>query len=204
MPKVWIAGTRDRDARGMARMKTISAYSSLTLELVRESGGLDFDHTEPRAFEVMSPHGMPSTSIALPWRRATILGIAMLALSVSALAYSAGAQDDAGKIKVPAATPASSKPPLPPTRRTGLPPTSVTAQPSGTSNSTGPRDSSAKNPDTRAPAEDPASNPYQVRTLQPASRARMHECGAEWQQLKASGAAGEKTWYTFAQSCLTR
>jgi hypothetical protein len=188
-------------------MKTVHACASLPLE----SGGLDFDHAGPRRFVVISPFAaMPAILTALPWRKATTLGLAMLALSVSALAYSAGAQEDASKTKVPPA--ASSKPPLPPTRPTGLPPTSVTAPPSGTSGPAGAPtppasqlDSSTKNPDARAlPAEDPASNPYQVRTLPPASRARMHECGAEWQQMKATGAAGEKTWYTFAQTCLTR
>jgi hypothetical protein len=32
----------------------------------------------------------------------------------------------------------------------------------------------------------------------------MHECALEWQKMKASGAATEKIWFTFAQSCLVR
>ena len=35
-----------------------------------------------------------------------------------------------------------------------------------------------------------------------ASRTRMHECGAQWQQMKMAGTAADKTWRVFAQSCL--
>ena len=35
-----------------------------------------------------------------------------------------------------------------------------------------------------------------------ATRARMHECGARWQQMKTSGAAADRTWHVFAVSCL--
>ena len=38
--------------------------------------------------------------------------------------------------------------------------------------------------------------------LPPASRARMHECGIEWQAMKLSGAATEKIWRVFATACL--
>lgn len=40
--------------------------------------------------------------------------------------------------------------------------------------------------------------------LPPASHARMHQCAVEWQNMKLTGAAQEKIWFNFAQSCLTR
>ncbi|HTJ03624.1 MAG TPA: hypothetical protein VL492_12610 [Methylovirgula sp.] len=40
--------------------------------------------------------------------------------------------------------------------------------------------------------------------LPTASRAQMHKCGAEWQKMKASGAATDKTWLAFAQTCLAQ
>jgi hypothetical protein len=42
------------------------------------------------------------------------------------------------------------------------------------------------------------------RALPPASRERMQECGREWQQIKWSGSAGERTWRDFAMECLPR
>ncbi len=49
------------------------------------------------------------------------------------------------------------------------------------------------------PQQDP---PPQPRNLPPASRARMHACGLEWQKMKETGAAADKTWQDFAQNCL--
>jgi hypothetical protein len=46
--------------------------------------------------------------------------------------------------------------------------------------------------------------PDMPETLPPASRAQMHKCGSEWQKMKASGAAADKTWLSFAKICLTR
>ncbi|WP_152428390.1 hypothetical protein [Methyloferula stellata] len=40
--------------------------------------------------------------------------------------------------------------------------------------------------------------------LPPASRSRMHQCGHEWEAMKASGAAADQTWRAFAQACLIR
>jgi hypothetical protein len=42
-------------------------------------------------------------------------------------------------------------------------------------------------------------HPY---VLPQASRARMHECGDEWQAMKMSGAATDKIWRVFAAACL--
>jgi hypothetical protein len=51
------------------------------------------------------------------------------------------------------------------------------------------------------PQRDP---PPQPRNLPPASRARMHECGLEWQKMKETGAAADKTWLDFARICLAK
>jgi hypothetical protein len=51
------------------------------------------------------------------------------------------------------------------------------------------------------PQREPASVP---RNLPPASRARMHACGLEWQRMKETGAAADKTWQDFARICLPK
>jgi hypothetical protein len=58
-----------------------------------------------------------------------------------------------------------------------------------------------------APIEAPrpqSAPPPQPRNLPPASRARMHACGLEWQKMKETGAAANKTWLDFAQICLAK
>ncbi|MGI8569588.1 MAG: hypothetical protein ACR2KT_11210 [Methylocella sp.] len=58
-----------------------------------------------------------------------------------------------------------------------------------------------------APIEAPRPQPDpppQPRTLPPASRARMHACGLEWQKMKETGAAADKTWFDFARICLPK
>jgi len=50
------------------------------------------------------------------------------------------------------------------------------------------------------PQRDPPPLP---RNLPPASRARMHACGLEWQKMKETGATADKTWQDFARICLT-
>jgi hypothetical protein len=40
--------------------------------------------------------------------------------------------------------------------------------------------------------------------LPAASRARMRDCGREWQEMKRTGQAKELTWRDFATQCLTR
>jgi len=37
-----------------------------------------------------------------------------------------------------------------------------------------------------------------------ASRARMHDCALQWQKMKLSGAAADKSWRDFAQVCLVK
>jgi hypothetical protein len=46
--------------------------------------------------------------------------------------------------------------------------------------------------------------PVPPRNLPPASRARMHACGLEWQKMKETGAAADKTWFDFALICLAK
>jgi hypothetical protein len=56
-----------------------------------------------------------------------------------------------------------------------------------------------------APIEAPRpqqDSPPQPRNLPPASRARMRACGLEWQKMKETGAASDKTWFDFARTCL--
>ncbi len=52
-------------------------------------------------------------------------------------------------------------------------------------------------PVTTAGDDDPPNLPA-------ASRGRMHECGKEWQSMKAAGQTVDKTWRQFAQVCLIR
>ncbi|MBV9396023.1 MAG: hypothetical protein JOZ84_16615 [Methylobacteriaceae bacterium] len=40
--------------------------------------------------------------------------------------------------------------------------------------------------------------------LPAASRARMRDCGREWEEMKRTGQAKELTWRDFATKCLTR
>lgn len=40
------------------------------------------------------------------------------------------------------------------------------------------------------------------RELPPATRQQMRACAIEWQMMKKSGEAGDKTWRDFAQNCL--
>jgi hypothetical protein len=49
-----------------------------------------------------------------------------------------------------------------------------------------------------------AEAPRQPRSLPLASRAKMHACGLEWQKMKATGSAADKTWFEFAQVCLAQ
>ena len=42
------------------------------------------------------------------------------------------------------------------------------------------------------------------RPLPAASRARMRVCGEEWRAMKLEGAARDKNWRDFAETCLKR
>ena len=49
------------------------------------------------------------------------------------------------------------------------------------------------------PTQGTLGHPY---LLPPASRARMHACGIEWQKRKMAGTAGDEVWRVFASQCL--
>jgi hypothetical protein len=59
-------------------------------------------------------------------------------------------------------------------------------------------------PDVPTPAPTNVAAVTVPRMLPPATRDRMHACGREWQQIKWSGSAGERTWRDFAMECLPR
>lgn len=100
--------------------------------------------------------------------------------------------------------------PLPPQRPTTLSPDQ---QPPATPELASPQPNAPMNaaPDTPpAPADEPIrpgvtnEGPGTLLKLPSASLARMHECAVEWQNMKTTGAAVEKTWFNFALKCLTR
>jgi hypothetical protein len=118
-------------------------------------------------------------------------------LSFAALAQ---AQDTIAKPKQP--TPAGhGAPPMPPVRPADLPPSSVSGFPEQQHE---PAAKEELHRDVPGEASSAALSPYQPHALPPATRAQMHACGVEWQHMKATGAATDKTWYTFAQTCLAR
>jgi hypothetical protein len=79
--------------------------------------------------------------------------------------------------------------------------------PAGSKERTPPQNQMA--PEQTAPR--PATNalpPQATETVLPSlpatSRARMRDCGREWQEMKRTGQAKELTWRDFATQCLTR
>lgn len=93
------------------------------------------------------------------------------------------------------ATPAATAVPMPPARPSTLAspaPPVATAPPQ------------TPDPGVAGETSAPPWTPGKLLRLPPYTRARMHECALEWQKMKASGAATEKIWFTFAQSCLVR
>ncbi len=59
-------------------------------------------------------------------------------------------------------------------------------------------------PKATAAASAPVWKPGKLLALPPYTRARMHKCAVEWQNMKANGTTAEKIWFTFAQSCLAQ
>lgn len=53
----------------------------------------------------------------------------------------------------------------------------------------------AQTPATTSPAKPPSE-------AQLAARARMKDCGAQWQKAKAANTTGGKTWRQFSSTCL--
>ncbi len=122
----------------------------------------------------------------------------LVAISALLAPLPAMAEEDAGKNRPSAVAP---MPPIRPTHwpnlqpKAGTPPTTV----------------SPASPLSSGPPASPIAQPTATMAypdhgpmLPAAPRSRMHECGEEWQNMKASGAAAEKTWRAFAQACLIR
>jgi hypothetical protein len=100
--------------------------------------------------------------------------------------------------------------PLPPQRPSTLAP--ALGAPASAEQAS-PRPSTATNMAPPAPphaADEPIKpglineGPGTLLKLPSASHARMHECAVEWQNMKTTGTAVEKTWFNFALKCLTR
>ncbi|MFZ0728724.1 MAG: hypothetical protein WAM51_01215, partial [Methylovirgula sp.] len=89
--------------------------------------------------------------------------------------------------------------PMPPTRPPALAAPAAPAEPQAPAAPQQPPDQQAT-----GDSSTPAWTPGKLLQLPPYTRPRMHECAMEWQKMKESGAATEKIWFTFAQSCLVR
>jgi hypothetical protein len=79
--------------------------------------------------------------------------------------------------------------------------------PAGSKDRTPPQNLTA--PEQTAPRGATNALPPQVTdtvfpSLPATSRARMRDCGREWQEMKRTGHAKELTWRDFATQCLTR
>ncbi len=118
--------------------------------------------------------------------RGIILAAGLAGLTSLSLSFAATAQDYVGRSGMP------NTPPMPPARPSTL---SAPAAPV-------PPQAGAPPPGADPMVADFA--PDLPQELPPASRARMHRCGREWQKMKASGAAADKTWLSFAHVCLVR
>jgi hypothetical protein len=103
--------------------------------------------------------------------------------------------------------------PLPPQRPTTLSAPAAAAPANATlpaSSSAPPQNAGAAQASPPKPADEPIrvgvynEGPGTMLRLPPASHARMHQCAVEWQNMKTTGAAVEKTWFNFALQCLTR
>lgn len=128
--------------------------------------------------------------------RAASLALMFGVIASASCVASVSAQDDSLKSKPPSVS-APTAPPMPPTRPSTLatpPQAPIAGVP-------------LQAPAAQATTEQKAvanTGPGTLLKLPPASRARMHECALEWQKMKQTGAAAEKIWFTFAQSCLVR
>ena len=120
--------------------------------------------------------------------RSLILAICLSGFLSLSLGFGAVAQDDKARNQGLS----MDMPPMPP------------ARPSGLANAPLPAPAPANGP---PPGVDPMVAdfaPNMLQGLPAASRTRMRECGREWQKIKASGAATDKTWFSFATICLVR
>ncbi len=86
----------------------------------------------------------------------------------------------------------TASPPRPPSR----PATRQPAQPQPPTQPRAPRPT--------VPSDDADLDPDHPPVLPPASRAKMHACGREWQEMKRRGADRNQTWRQFATACLQK
>ncbi len=129
---------------------------------------------------------------------------------VPALAVATDIASAAGKVYV--AQDAGATTPLPPERPAtlapaGAPPATPPTQsmaPSGTATPAPAPPAAQQAPNEPIYAGVVNNGPGTLLKLPPASHARMHQCAAEWQNMKLTGATKEKTWFDFARHCLTR
>lgn len=86
--------------------------------------------------------------------------------------------------------------------------TSVSTDPTSSKSRTAPQN--GPGPPTQTTSPGPAKTLPSAQTeavfpsLPAASRARMRNCGREWQEMKRTGRAKELTWRDFATQCLTQ
>ena len=165
----------ERDASG----KPVSTFPHPPLE--QNVGG-----KRVLAFLHPAPTGKRATSPGTAMRN-IVLAIGLAGLAGLSFGFCAAAQGEIGRNKS-TLTPA----PMPPAR-----PSNLSAVPP-------PMPAPTNGP---PPGVDPmvanfASDLPQA--LPAASRTRMHKCGRQWQKMKASGAAADKTWLSFASTCLER
>lgn len=136
-----------------------------------------------------------------------LLGLAVnvfFGAAVSAQDDSSSARSGTSTVPVPPARPSTLVVPEGPVVAAPL------QAPNGLSTPTAPEPPGAtappQAPETKVSGETsaPPWTPGKLLALPPYTRARMHECAVEWQNMKANGSAAEKIWYIFAQSCLVQ
>jgi len=117
-----------------------------------------------------------------------ILGLFVLATQLVALLPASAAQSPPSKPRLPVSIP------LPPVRPAQIGIDAPVPMSAPVVNPTPPT----------PPSTQTAETPATPRSLPPANRARMHECGLEWQKMKETGAAANQIWFDFARLCLTK
>ncbi len=129
----------------------------------------------------------PHPALALAIAAAALGLVAIFVADSPARSQESASQKNVSKAKAPLAAPA------PPRRPAEL------GAPSAGRIAPQPRLSPSEPTETPAASGVAEAPPH---PLPAASRERMHACGAEWRDMKASGAATDKTWREFAQVCL--
>jgi hypothetical protein len=128
-----------------------------------------------------------SAAQSQPMGQAMSQSLAQDSASQNSLSSQNASKPNAGKATAPFSAPLPPRRPAESTPLSAAPvaPTSTLSEPGG----------------TPSPAASGAGD-LPPHPLPAASRERMHACGVEWRNMKASGAATDKTWREFAQTCL--